>query len=60
MGFVDALYSQHRSNRGGPAGHHHAHDHGHGETASSAAASIAGLEGIVSSACDDDDCGAKH
>jgi len=60
MGFVDALYSQHRSNRGGPAGHHHAHDHGHGETASPGAASIAGLEGIVSSACDDDDCGAKH
>jgi ABC-type nitrate/sulfonate/bicarbonate transport system substrate-binding protein len=62
MGFADALYGKHGPSDG--AEHDHVHDHvhdlGHGETASPAAAAIAGLEGIVSTACDDDDCGAKH
>jgi ABC-type nitrate/sulfonate/bicarbonate transport system substrate-binding protein len=60
MGFVDALYGKRGPSDGGHAGHDHAHNHGHGEAAPSAAASVAGLEGIVSTACDDDDCGAKH
>jgi ABC-type nitrate/sulfonate/bicarbonate transport system substrate-binding protein len=53
MGFVDGLYKRGH-------GHVHDHDHGRGEAASSAAVSNATLEGIVSTACDDDDCGAKH
>jgi ABC-type nitrate/sulfonate/bicarbonate transport system substrate-binding protein len=57
MGFVDALYGNQRgSSRAGQA----AHDHGQGDAASPAAATIAGLERIGSTACDDDDCGAKH
>ncbi len=64
MGFVDALYGQQGSNDGGHAGHDHshdqAHDHGHGEPAAAAAAATAGLEGVVSTACDDEDCGVKH
>ncbi len=64
MGFVDALYGKHGSSEGGHAGHDHAHDHsqdhGHGEPAIAGAAAIAGLEGVVSTACDDDDCGVKR
>ncbi len=64
MGFVDALYGQQGSNDGGHAGHDHshdqAHDHGHGEPAAAATASMASLEGVVSTACDDEDCGVKH
>jgi ABC-type nitrate/sulfonate/bicarbonate transport system substrate-binding protein len=65
MGFVDALYRKHGSSDGGRVGHAHTHDHDHdhdrhGAAASSAAAPLAGPEGIVSSACDDDTCGAQH
>jgi hypothetical protein len=56
MGFVNALYRGQGSS-GGHVGRDQAHNHGRG---SSAAAPVAGLEGIVSTACDDDDCGVKH
>jgi len=55
MGFVDALYGKQRGSNGGG---HAAHDHGHGDAASPAPAASAGMEGVVSIACDDD-CGTK-
>jgi ABC-type nitrate/sulfonate/bicarbonate transport system substrate-binding protein len=58
MGFVDALHRGQGSSDGSHAGHAHAHDHG--ATAASAAAQITGLGGIVSTACEDEDCGAQH
>jgi len=63
MGFVDALYGQQGSNDGGHAGHDHAHDHAHDHShhhGEPAPAAMAGLEGVVSTACDDEDCGVKH
>ncbi len=55
MGFVDALYGKRqRPNEAGRA----THDHGHGEAAAPGAATIAGLEGVGSLACDDD-CSSK-
>ena len=62
MGFVDALYGKHRPNDRGLAGYDRAHDHnhGHGETTAAAVGSIANSGSIISTACDDDDCGAKH
>jgi ABC-type nitrate/sulfonate/bicarbonate transport system substrate-binding protein len=59
MGFVDALYRD-GSKAGGHAGHQQADAHGRDETAHPAAASAAALDGVVSTACDDEDCGAKH
>jgi ABC-type nitrate/sulfonate/bicarbonate transport system substrate-binding protein len=54
-GFVDALY------RHGPkAGHHHPDAHGRGDAEPPAVASASVLDGVVSTACDDDDCGIKH
>jgi len=61
MGFVDGLYGKHgRDDHAHDHAREHEHAHGHGEPATPAAAAIAGLEGIVSTACDDDDCGVKH
>jgi ABC-type nitrate/sulfonate/bicarbonate transport system substrate-binding protein len=67
MGFVDALYGQQGSNDGGHAGHDHAHGHSHDHAhdhshdhGEPAPAAMAGLEGVVSTACDDEDCGVKH
>ena len=58
MGFVDALYS-HGSKDGEEVRHAHADAHGRGETANATTASAAPA-GIVSTVCDDEDCGAKH
>jgi hypothetical protein len=57
-GFVDALYGQRRgaSDAGDAA---HRQDHGrHDHAASPAAATVADLEGVASTACDDD-CSTK-
>jgi len=58
MGFVDALYG-HGSKDAEEARHHHADARGRGETANPTAASTAPA-GVVSTVCDDKDCGAKH
>jgi ABC-type nitrate/sulfonate/bicarbonate transport system substrate-binding protein len=58
MGFVDALYG-HGSKDEGHGGHHHADAHGRGETPNPATASAAALKGVISTTCDDEDCGAK-
>lgn len=56
MGFVDALYGQGSKDAGG-AGHHHADAHGRDVAAAPAAEA---LKGVVSIACDEEDCGAEH
>jgi len=61
MGFVDGLYGKRgRDDHAHDHAREHGHAHGHSEPATPTAAPIAGLEGIVSTACDDDDCGVKH
>jgi hypothetical protein len=53
-GFVDALYGKQRG-----ASDHAAHEHGHAHAASPPATTIAELEGVGSTECSDDDCGAR-
>ena len=61
MGFVDALYGKQRPSDGRPGrDRDHGHNHGRGETSGSRGRPDRGPEGIVSTACDDDDCGVKH
>jgi ABC-type nitrate/sulfonate/bicarbonate transport system substrate-binding protein len=56
-GFVDGLYQQ-ASNRGSHAGHGHSHDRA---AAGASAPLLTGApEGVVSTACEDDDCGIQH
>jgi ABC-type nitrate/sulfonate/bicarbonate transport system substrate-binding protein len=59
MGFVDALYGQRRgADDGGGATYGHDHGDGHDHAASTAAATVASLEGVASIDCDDD-CSTK-
>ena len=53
MGFVDALHGRHGSNDGRHAGHDHAQGAAHRRPPRRSPRH-------VSTACDDNDCGAKH